>query len=413
MIQLGELQATAVPVSPCVTVHPKEIDDPLVNPSCGWGIWAGPRFFDSRKFSIEYNTVGFGDKADLFSWVLVDWMWADLEPEEGKFQWDDLDTIVQFWGSRGKQIVVRLWVTSDPGWAGAGNKACPDWLWKAGVKHQEYRARAKPSSAAGLLRPLLRPHLFAQARSFLTAYRDRYHKPGSPILMDHIMGYGDWGEWHVMWSHYKFPSREAKRAVLIKVINTYTDIFTPNQLGKRPLRELAMAHVYDDDCGGDTPLKEAMWRQALDVGVGYGVALTRNGYVDGLSGWPQDLMAKYWKTNPLIAEGNWSYDQVKDDKTHGTMKVHVDRFIQIHNMYAHIYMHANNYKRALAEDRKELERGAETRWNRLPARAGHSQLAEASRVRRERAAPPGMGQSQLRLVFAAVGPEDLADGRPG
>ena len=227
------------------------------------------------------------------------------------------------------------------------------------------------------------------------------------------MGYGDWGEWHVMWSHYKFPSREAKRAILIKVINTYTDIFTPNQSGKRPLRELAMAHVYDDDCGGDTPLKEAMWRQALDVGVGYGVALTRNGYVDGLSGWPQDLMAKYWKTNPLIAEGNWSYDQVKDDKTHGTMKEHVDRFIQIHNMYAHIYMHANSYKRALAEDRKELERMP----NQVESATGSCrstlnwprQVAsgESVHLRQEWA------NRNFALVFAAVGPEDLADRRPG
>ena len=28
------------------TVRPTEIDDPLVNPYCGWGLWAGPRYFD-------------------------------------------------------------------------------------------------------------------------------------------------------------------------------------------------------------------------------------------------------------------------------------------------------------------------------------------------------------------------------
>ena len=53
-------------------------------------------------------------------------------------------------------------------------------------------------------------------------------------------------------------------------------------------------------------------------------ALTRNGFIDGLSGWPNDLMARYWKNNQLIAEANWSYEQVKRDKTHGTMAEHVD-----------------------------------------------------------------------------------------
>ncbi len=121
-------------------VYPQEIDDPLVNPYCGWGIWAGPRFFDSRRFSLAYNTTGFGDNVPLFSWVLIDWMWSDLEPSEARYDWKDLDALLNYWKARNKQFLVRLWVTTDPGWAGAaGNKACPDWLWSAGVKFHEYR----------------------------------------------------------------------------------------------------------------------------------------------------------------------------------------------------------------------------------------------------------------------------------
>ena len=96
-------------------VHPAEIPDPLVNPYCGWGLWAGPRFFDSRRFSLEYNTKGFGDDAPLFSWALLDWTWADLEPQEGEFDWSSLDAIIDYWKARHKQFLVRLWVTSDPG----------------------------------------------------------------------------------------------------------------------------------------------------------------------------------------------------------------------------------------------------------------------------------------------------------
>lgn len=122
------------------TVRTEEIDDPIAGPYMGWGIWAGARYFDGRSFTLEYNTTGFGDSAPLFSWLLIDWMWADLEPEEGRYQWDELDAIVHFWGDHGKQIELRVWITDDPGWNGApGNTVCPEWLWKDGAPFHEYR----------------------------------------------------------------------------------------------------------------------------------------------------------------------------------------------------------------------------------------------------------------------------------
>jgi hypothetical protein len=340
------------------TVHPHEIDDPLVNPYCGWGIWAGPRFYDSRPFNVEYNTKGFGDDASLFSWVLIDWMWADLETKEGQFDWKDLDTVVDYWKACNKQFVIRLWVTTDPGWAGApGNKACPDWLWDVGVKYHEYKAEGGvkqrcPAYADPTWETLYLPKM----KRFLAAYRDRYHKPGGPVVLDYVMGFGDWGEWHTMWSHYPWPSREKKREVLGKAIDAYLDVFAPNRAENEPVRNLAIAHVYDDDCGGDLPLADAMHRQALDIAAARGFAFARNGFIDGLGGWPNDLMNKYWPDHQLIGEGDWSYEQMKKDKTHGSMAEHVDTFAKFHSTYAHLYMHAASYKQAMAEDRGEHER---------------------------------------------------------
>ena len=51
---------------PLTHVHPAEINDPLVNPYCGWGIWAGPRFYDSRPFSVDYDTKGAGQMNGFF-----------------------------------------------------------------------------------------------------------------------------------------------------------------------------------------------------------------------------------------------------------------------------------------------------------------------------------------------------------
>jgi len=350
--------AVDLPNASLTTVRPQEIEAPLVNPYCGWGIWAGPRFYDSRPFSLQYDTKGFGDDAPLFSWVLIDWMWSDLEPKEGRLEWEDLDAVVDYWKARNKQLVVRLWVTTDPGWAGApGNKACPDWLWEAGVKHHEYKAEGGvkqrcPAYADPTWETIYLPKL----KRFLGAYRDRYEKNGGAIILDHVMGFGDWGEWHTMWSHYPWPSREKKREVLGKVIRAYLDVFAPNQPEGEAVRKLAIAHVYDDDCGGDTPLVEAINRQALDLALAKGFALTRNGFIDGLGGWPNDLMDKYWSDHQLIGEGNWSYEQVKKDKTHGSVAEHVNAFVRFHSAYAHLYMHAASYRQAMAEDRGEFER---------------------------------------------------------
>src|SRR5437879_1351169 len=118
------------------TIHPGQIGIPLNNPDMGWGLWAGPRYYDGKAFTIEYNTTGFGGDVELFGWVLVDWMWSDLEPQEGKYEWKDLDTLIDYWGQRGKQIYLRVWVTDDPGWNGArGNEVCPGWLWLAGARY--------------------------------------------------------------------------------------------------------------------------------------------------------------------------------------------------------------------------------------------------------------------------------------
>ena len=340
------------------TVHPAEIQDPLVNPYCGWGLWAGPRFFDGRPFSLEQNTKGFGDDAPLFSWVLVDWMWSDLEPKEGQFEWQDLDALVEYWKARGKQLVVRLWVTTDPGWAGApGNKVCPDWLWDAGVKYHEYKAEGGvKQKCPAYADPTWESIYLPKVKRFLTAYRNRYHKLRSRIVLDYVMGFGDWGEWHTMWSHYPWPSREKKREVLSKAIVAYLEVFAPNQPEAEPVRNLAICHVYDDDCGGEVPMAEAMRRQALDLAAMRGFAFARNGFIDGLSGWPNDLMLSYWRDHQIIAEGNWSYEQVTRDKTHGSVAEHVDAFVKFHATYAHLYMHAASYKQAMTEARGEHER---------------------------------------------------------
>ena len=172
-----------------------EHNRPIVNPYMGWGLWAGPRYYDGRTFSIQYNTTGFGDDASLFKWVLIDWMWADLEPQEGRYHWSDLDAILGYWGARGKQVYLRVWITDDPGWNGApGNEVCPEWLWASGVRFRAYTGESDSKKREpDYLDPSYEKIYLPKARRFLSALAERYDRPDSPVILWGAMGYGRCG----------------------------------------------------------------------------------------------------------------------------------------------------------------------------------------------------------------------------
>jgi hypothetical protein len=334
-----------------ITVQPQEIDDPLVNPFCGWGIWLGPRYFDGRVFSNEYNTTGFGDDAELFSWAVVDWMWSDLEPEEGKFQWAKLDSILDFWKARNKQFLIRLWVTDDPGWNGAqGSTACPDWIWKAGVKYHEYKGEdSSLKREPDYIDPSYEKIYIPLLRKFLTAFASRYQRSESHMMMSQVMGYGQWGEWHTMWSHYQWPDKDIKHKVLSGIIRQYMDIFNSTRL--------AISYCFDSDNDQVNSLNDFTYRQATDLAIANDFCLTRHGFIDGLWKWDTKVMETHWKHCPLLAEGDWSYTDVKNHGTHGTFDQNLDIMLEWHSDFCHFYTDAEGYKRMMREDRPALERG--------------------------------------------------------
>jgi hypothetical protein len=328
-----------------------EHNRPIVNPYMGWGLWAGPRYYDGRTFPIEYNTTGFGDDAPLFKWVLIDWMWSDLEPQEGRYHWNDLDTILDFWGERGKQLYLRVWITDDPGWNGApGNEVCPEWLWASGARFRAYTGESNSKKREpDYLDPSYEKIYLPKARRFLSALAARYDRPDSPVILWGAMGYGQWGEWHTMWSHYPWPGRDVKHAALARIVEMYEGIFK--------VRPVMISYCFDDDLKQVTSLEDFLYRQALDLALSKGFALARHGFIDGLLLYDYLTMEKYWPQAAMLAEGDWSYMDVKDHGTHGTMEENIAVMEQWHSNYGHFYMDAESYRRAMHEDRGVFENG--------------------------------------------------------
>ena len=59
----------------------------------------------------------------------------------------------------------------------------------------------------------------------------------------------------------------------------------------------------------------------------------------------------------MLAEGDWSYMDVKDHGTHGTIEENIAVMEQWHSNYGHFYMDAESYRRAMREDREVFENG--------------------------------------------------------
>jgi len=336
------------------TVIPAEIDGPVNNPYMGWGLWAGPRYFDGRPFTLAYNTTGFGDDAPLFSWVLIDWMWSDLEPLEGQYYWKDLDTVMDYWAARGKQVELRIWITDDPGWAGApGNEVCPEWLWKAGARYREYTGEGSSKKREpDYTDPTYQTVYLPKARKFLMALAERYDKPQSPVVLWGLFGYGQWGEWHTLWSHYPWPNEDVKHKVLAQLVNLYADIYK--------VKKLSISYCFDTDLKEVTSLGDYLYRQGLDAAIPKHYALARHAFIDGFDYYDKQVMETYWKQDPMWAEGNWAYTAVKDEGIHGTLDENIDVMFDWHSNWGHFYMDAESYKRAMREDRASFERGLES-----------------------------------------------------
>jgi hypothetical protein len=101
-----------------------------------------------------------------------------------------------------------------------------------------------------------------------------------------------------------------------------------------------------------------MYSKALDVAAANGFAFIWTGFIDGLHGnFDRVMMERHWRNHPIIAEGNWNYDDMMDHKNHGTLAENLDMAIDWHANFIHFYMLSDTYRRAIKEQPGEIERG--------------------------------------------------------
>ena len=101
-----------------VVVTPADDGRALVNPGMGWVM----HYYDNG--SRYGTTIATGDDLRWFPGCTVVYLrlpWAHLEPEEGKYNWNSIDTPAQQWISRGGQIAFRITCSETM------KEATPEW----------------------------------------------------------------------------------------------------------------------------------------------------------------------------------------------------------------------------------------------------------------------------------------------
>lgn len=142
-----------------------------------------------------YGLMQFGGFADSKTWddpqalgVNRLFTWADLEPQEGQYDWSEFDALIDIARAKGKRLAPRVYTNMD-----AWGRATPDWVFDAGAASYQ----STPSSER---QPVPMDPVFTEKFSaFLDAMARRYDGNPNIEFIQTNAGMGMFGE--VIWAY--------------------------------------------------------------------------------------------------------------------------------------------------------------------------------------------------------------------
>ena len=303
----------------CVTVRPAATGDALVNPGMGLVYYQ----YSNRLWCYGSHTKP-GDTLDWFPGASVIYMrlpWCELEPEEGKFRWDVVDTYAQPWIAAGKQIAFRI-TCSESRWS----YATPQWVEKAGAKGVKFKMPSGRNdwkkSEVEIWDPVYDDPVFLEKLgNFAKAFARRYDGKPHVAFVD-IGSFGMWGEGHTVYSS-KLDQEATDRCVKLHM----------------DLWRKAMPNTYlviSDDVSGyknPAPDAEAM-RYARSLGIGFrdDSILCAHQTPWFHANWAADHFAA---TLPVVAEvGHWNLcndGRWNEEQLVASVEAYQASFLSIHD----------------------------------------------------------------------------------
>ncbi len=253
--------------------------------------------------SAWYNEV-----SEDISLLYMDITWAELEPEEGVYNWASIDEENQIsrWRKEGKHLVFRF-VCDIPG--EEAHMDIPEWLYeKSGKAGKWYDGEYGKGFAPDYNNPTI-----------ISCHEQAVKALGEHFGQDGLISYvelgslGHWGEWHVNYS--EGIQRIPREAVREKYILPWTEAFPDARILMR--RPFASAEKYGfglyNDMTGQ-PEATQSWLGWINNGGEYDQTGEKNVIVP---------MNDFWKTAPSGGEftSSLSMEEMLDTNLSGTVEM--------------------------------------------------------------------------------------------
>lgn len=253
--------------------------------------------------SAWYNEV-----SEDISLLYMDITWAELEPEEGVYNWASIDEENQIsrWRKEGKHLVLRF-VCDIP--RDEEHMDIPEWLYeKSGKAGKWYDGEYGKGFAPDYNSPTI-----------ISCHKKAVRAIGEHFGQDGLISYvelgslGHWGEWHVNYS--EGIQRIPREAVRDKYILPWTEAFPDAMILMR--RPFAAAEKYGfglyNDMTGQ-PEATQSWLGWINNGGEYDQTGEKNVIVP---------MKDFWKTAPSGGEftSSLSMEEMLDTNLSGTVEM--------------------------------------------------------------------------------------------
>ena len=253
--------------------------------------------------SAWYNEV-----SEDISLLYMDITWAELEPEEGVYNWASIDEENQIsrWRKEGKHLVLRF-VCDIP--SDEEHMDIPEWLYeKSGKAGKWYDGEYGKGFAPDYNNPTI-----------ISCHEQAVKALGEHFGQDGLISYvelgslGHWGEWHVNYS--EGIQRIPREAVRDKYILPWTEAFPDARILMR--RPFASAEKYGfglyNDMTGQ-PEATQSWFDWINNGGEYDQTGEKNVIVP---------MKDFWKTAPSGGEftSSLSMEEMLDTNLSGTVEM--------------------------------------------------------------------------------------------
>ena len=226
------------------------------------------------------------------SLLYMDITWAELEPEEGKYNWEGIEKENQLerWRKEGKHIVLRF-VCDVPG--KEKHMDIPEWLYE---KMNHAGTWYDVEFGKGFAPDYNNEQMIAYHAKAVKALGEHLGQDGLISFIE-LGSLGHWGEWHVNYS--AGIQRLPLEAVREKYVSAWVSAFPDAMLLMR--RPFSHAAVYGmglyNDMTGDVSETDAWLREIENGGE-----LSQTEETDGLT-----AMVDFWKTAPVGGEFTSSF----------------------------------------------------------------------------------------------------------